>query len=135
MASAEDWANGRIDTLVAKKPGMSIASVYLKRGVHNYLAKESARIHDWIDHASLFICDEQGKVDTTMLFNDLLVVFKSMEEVPFSCELFRGTIGKGAVRIELPDNPISALLFGDHAAIRITEEDFLELKEMLVSEE
>ena len=48
---------------------MSIASVYLKRGVHNYLAKESARIHDWIDHASLFICDEQGKV-TSWYLND-----------------------------------------------------------------
>lgn len=40
--------------------------------------------------------------------------------------------GKGVIRFVIPNNPITGLLFGDTEAIRITEEDLKELKEIII---
>ena len=127
------WIEGRIDDFVSQNPGMKVASVYMKRGAKNYLARERGRIEKTIDNAALFICDEEGNIDSDMLFNDMLTMFKEMEETPFGKGIIQGTIGKGVVRFKLPDGPIFNLLFGNTGAIKITEADLLELKELFTS--
>ena len=58
--SLEVWADNRIDDFVSQNPNLKVASVYMKRGAKNYLARERGKIGDMIDSASLFICDEEG---------------------------------------------------------------------------
>lgn len=125
------WIEGRINSLAENCPGLKVASVYLKRGVSNYILREREKIDVIIDNASLFICDENGNIDTETLFSDLMRMFHDMDEVPFGCGIIQGTVGKGVIRFALPDNAITNVLFGDTGAIRITESDILELKKML----
>lgn len=128
--SLEAWADNRIDDFVSQNPNLKVASVYMKRGAKNYLARERGKIENVIDNAALFICDEDGNVDGDMLFKDMMTMFKDMEETPFGKGLFQGTIGKGTIRLKLPDNPVFNLMFGNTGAIKITEADFIELKEL-----
>lgn len=134
MRSVGKWADGRIDDFVVSNPRMKTASVYMKRGVKNYLAREDKAISDMIDGVSLFLCDEDGCVDADMVFDDLMAMFNEADEVPFGTGLLRGTVGKGMVRFQLPDNPIMTLLFGNSQAIKITSADFMELKNMITEE-
>lgn len=102
----------------------------MKRGAKNYLTRERGKIENVIDNAALFICDEQGNIDADMLFKDMMTMFREMDETPFGKGLVQGTVGKGIIRLKLPDNPIFNLMFGNTGAIKITEADFLELKEL-----
>jgi len=129
--SVGEWADCRIDDFAKANPRMRTASVYMKRGVRNWLAREDKAISDMIDNVSLFICGEDGEVDAGMVFDDLMATLDEAEETPFVCGLLRGTIGKGMIRFQLPDNPIMSLLFGNSQAIRITTADFKELKSMV----
>lgn len=126
------WTESRIDALATNHPNLSVASVYLKRGARNWLERESDRIGAMIDDASLFICDKNGDIDADMLFSDLLSAFKNMDEVPFGKGFIQGTAGKGVIRFVIPNSPITGLLFGDTGAIRITEEDLKELKDIII---
>lgn len=134
LCSIGKWADGRIDDFVESNPRMKTASVYMKRGVRNYLAREGKAIHDMIDGVSLFVCDENGCVDAGMVFDDLMTMFNEADETPFGSGLLRGTIGKGVIRFRLPDNPLMTLLFGNSQAIKITSADFMDLKDMLTKE-
>lgn len=131
--SLEVWADNRIDDFVSQNPNLKIASVYIKRGAKNYLAKKRGKLGEMIDNASIFICDEEGNIDSDMLFDDMMKMFRDMDETPFGKGILQGTIGKGVIRFKLPDNPIFTLMFGNTGAIKITEADFLELKELFNS--
>ena len=128
--SLEVWADNRIDDFVSQNPNLKVASVYMKRGAKNYLARERGKIGDMIDSASLFICDGEGNIDADMLFKDMMTMFRDMDETPFGKGFIKGTIGKGVIRLKLPENPIFNLMFGNTGAIKITEADFMELKEL-----
>ena len=45
------WIDERIDGLVSNNPQLKVASVYLKRGAKNFLAKQKDGIGDMIDNA------------------------------------------------------------------------------------
>ena len=130
--SLQLWIDERIDGLVSNNPQLKVASVYLKRGAKNFLAKQKDGIGDMIDNAALFLCDENGNVDADLLFNDMLSMLREMEEMPFGKGFIRGTIGKGSIRFALPDNPITSILFGKTGAIKITDADLIELKKLLI---
>ena len=110
--SLETWVDGRIDDFVTQNPNLKTASIYMKRGAKNYLARE------------------RGNIDADMLFKDMMTMFREMEETTFGKGFLQGTIGKGVVRFKLPNNPVFNLMFGNTGAIKITEADFLELKEL-----
>ena len=61
--SLETWVDGRIDDFVTQNPNLKTASIYMKRGAKNYLARERGKIENTIDNAALFICDEEGNID------------------------------------------------------------------------
>jgi len=130
-SSLETWIEDRIDEFVGSNPKLKMASVYMKRGAKNYLAREKGKIGNMIDSAALFICDENGDIDAEMLFDDMMTMFREMEETPFNMGIFNGAIGKGMIRFQLPNNPIFNLLFGDTGAIKITDSDFVELKNLI----
>lgn len=126
------WMDDRIDLFLQNNPALAPAGKYLKRGVANLMIKEDSRLEKGIDTLMLFIADENGNYDMGMLFDDALSMFKSMPEMPFDIGLLHGTIGAGTLRIQLPENPVISLLMGNIGAIKLNEEDFKELKNVLV---
>lgn len=134
VSALHSWIDGRIDQFVLGNPSLVPVRKYLKRGVANLIAKEDERIKKGIDTLMLFIADENGNYDMGTFFDDALAMFKSMPETPFDMGLLQGTIGAGALRIELPDNPIISMMMGNIGAIKLNEEDFKGLKEVLIKE-
>ena len=47
------WAEGKITSLCTDRPKLKPASVYLKRGLNNWLDREDARIDNVVDNVSL----------------------------------------------------------------------------------
>lgn len=132
LDSIGEWIEERIDTLAMEHPQIATGTVYLKRGAHNYFFKERKRIDEMIRQIEMFIADENGDVNVETLFNDFISMFKEIEERPFNAGPLRGKLGKGAVCIDIPDNFVCTLLFGDCNTIRITTDDLMELKNMVV---
>lgn len=131
VSSLHKWADDRISQFVSGNPALAPVEKYLKRGVTNMLNRESQKIEDGIDNLMLFIADENGNYDMDMFFDDALSMFKSMPETPFDMGLLHGTVGNGVVRVQLPDNPLVSLFMGNMGAVKITGDDFMELKSIL----
>lgn len=134
ISSVRQWANQRIDAFFTENKQFKPVSLYMKRAVNNLLVREDMKIEGWVDNAMLFIADENGEYSAETLFDDAMTIFKEMEEKSFNTGMINGSIGKGQIRIELPNNPIRSFLFGDMKAIRITDADFEELRTIITEE-
>lgn len=130
LDNIQEWANYKIDALVTSRPKLKLASTYLKRGVRNWVAKETGRINNTIDNILLFVADENGNVNTDILINDLVEMFKAMDVQNVKMGAFDIEYGKGEVKINIPHNPILDMLMGDLGQVKITTEDILEIKEL-----
>lgn len=128
----QSWVDSKIDNLVNAHPNLAVASVYLKRGMKNCIIHYDERINSFIDKMAMFICDEDGNINIDTVFSDLMSAFANMPEQEFRFGFVNGTLGKGVIRIILPQNLFARLLFSDIEAIRITKEDLLELKTVLL---
>lgn len=135
LDSLDLWLEERVDDMLKDNAAMAIPAVYIKRGCHNIINKYEGKISDGIDKAALFLADENGNIDANTLFNDAMELFKGMEEMPFDLGLIDGVIGKGKVAINLPDNILMSILFGNKKTITFNENDFLELKSLLLDQE
>ena len=130
LDNIQEWANYKIDALVTSRPKLKLASTYLKRGVRNWVAKETGRINNTIDNILLFVADENGNVNTDVLINDLVEMFKAMDVQNVKMGVFDIEYGKGEVKINIPHNPILDMLMGDLGQVKITTEDIMEIKEL-----
>ena len=133
LANMEEWANYKIDSLVESRPNLKVASTYLKRGVRNWVARENKRIDSMIDNVALFISDEQGNINTDVIIDDFLEMFKAMDVQEVNMGVFDVEYGKGEIKINIPHNPILDMLMGDLGQIKITTEDILEIKDLFKS--
>lgn len=127
------WVDNRIDSLVADNPAMVMVSAYLKRGARNYLSLNQERIGSAITQAGLFVADGQGDVNISTLFDDLKAMFQSLPLYPFDLGPLHGTIGKGEIRLSLPDNLFCNILFGNVQSVSIKADDFLVLRDFLLA--
>jgi hypothetical protein len=128
----EEWALEIVDGFTSGNPRMTMTGVYIKNGIRNYRKREEAKWDKMIDDAALFIADEKGEVDMDKVFKDAMQYLNDVEEMPISLGLFDGTIGKGTIKIHIPDNMLMRLLFGENSALILREADFKALKEMMV---
>lgn len=133
LESVDVWADARIDDMVKGSPMLAIPSVYMKRAAHNIIAKNKDKWDKQIDNATLFIADENGNIDADTIFSDMMQMLKSVNDYPFDFGIIHGKIDNGIVSINLPDNPFIAILFGSKRSINLTEEDFSELKDLIIS--
>lgn len=133
LANMEEWANDKIDALVECRPNLKMASTYLKRGVRNWIARENGRIDKMVDNIALFISDEEGNINTDVVIDDFLEMFKAMDVQKVDMGIFGVEYGKGEIKINIPHNPILDMLMGDLGQIRITCEDILEIKDLFKS--
>ena len=130
-AAVRKWAYGKIDELAADRPKLKAASVYLKRGLNNYMEREDKRINSMVDGLTLFVADKDGNIDTDMLIDDAVTMFKEMDVNYADMGIFGVEYGKGAVTINIPHNLFLDMIFGDLGKIRITAEDLLEIKQLM----
>lgn len=130
-AAVRKWAYGKIDELSASRPRLKAASVYLKRGLNNYMEREDRRINSMVDGLALFVADKDGKIDTDMLIDDAVAMFREMDVACAEIGSFGIEYGKGAVIINIPHNVFLDMIFGDLGQIRITAEDLLEIKQLM----
>lgn len=131
LQSIELWADSRIDDMVQGNPKLAVPSVYMKRAAHNIIAKNKEMLSRNIDNVALFIADEEGNMNVETVFNDMVQIFKSLEPMPYDLGVFGGTVGNGALTIDLPDNIVTSILFGSKKSIQFTTDDFAELKKLI----
>lgn len=133
LASLDLWADARISDMVKENPALAIPSVYMKRAAHNVIAKNKESWGKSIDNATLFIADEDGNIDANTIFADIMQMLKSVEDYKFDIGFIHGHIDKGVVSIDLPNGIATAILFGSKRSINFTEEDFIELKDLIIA--
>ena len=133
VGSVEEWGARLIDTYVADNQRLKPFSVYLKRGLHNGLARYDDKIQEMLDNTMLFIGDENGEYELGQVFDDAMEMFNDMDEMDVALGPVDATIGKGSIRIHIPRNAFTSILFGDTGAIRITGEDIKELRDLFVN--
>lgn len=132
LESVDVWADARIDDMVKGNPMLAIPSVYMKRAAHNIISKNKDKWDKSIDNATLFIADENGNIDADTIFTDAMQMLKVVENYHFDFGIIHGHIDNGTISIDLPDNPLIAILFGSKRSINFTEEDFVELKDLII---
>lgn len=135
LDSLDLWLEERIDDMIKDNTSLAIPSVYLKRGCHNIINKYEGKISEGIDNAALFLTDENGNIDAKTVFEDIMKIFSSMEETSFDLGIIKGIVGKGKISLTLPDNILTNIVFGSNKAITLNENDFLELKDLLLEEQ
>ena len=133
LESVDVWADARIDDMVKGNPMLAIPSVYMKRAAHNIISKNKDKWDKSIDKATLFIADENGNIDADTIFTDAMQMLKVVENYHFDFGIIHGHIDNGTISIDLPDNPFIAILFGSKRSINFTEEDFVELKDLIIA--
>lgn len=133
LESVDVWADARIDDMVKGNPMLAIPSVYMKRAAHNIISKNKDKWDKSIDNATLFIADENGNIDADTIFTDAMQMLKVVENYHFDFGIIHGHIDNGTISIDLPDNPFIAILFGSKRSINFTEEDFAELKDLIIA--
>lgn len=129
--AVREWAYGKIDELSTSRPRLKAASVYLKRGMSNYMEREDKRINSMVDGLTMFVADKDGNIDTDMLIDDAVKMFKEMDVAYTELGTFGIEYGKGAVTINIPHNVFLDMIFGDLGKITITAEDLLEIKSLM----
>ena len=132
LTSLDMWADARISDMVKENPALAIPSVYMKRALHNIIAKNKDSWGNSIDNATLFIADENGNIDANTIFEDIMQLLKAVEDYHFDFGIVHGHISNGAISIDLPDNIATAILFGSKRSINFTYEDFVELKDLII---
>ena len=133
LESVDVWADARIDDMVKANPMLAIPSVYMKRAVHNIISKNKDKWDKSIGNATLFLADENGNIDANTIFEDMMQMLKSVEDYKFDVGFIHGHIDKGVVSIDLSDGIATAIIFGSKRSINFTEEDFVELKDLIIA--
>ena len=133
ICNLEKWADKKIGAIVSTHPNMRVASTYVKRGLHNWLARETCKVDRMLADTMLFIADADGNIDTDAVIGDLVEMFKEMEVQQANIGSFRIDYGKGTIAITIPRSPWLDLFFGELGQIRIGIDDILELKELFAA--
>lgn len=127
----ELWATGLVDDFAKGTPKMTMAGVYLKNGIKNYRKISEEKWDKMLDDVAMFVADEQGNINLHTLFRDAMQFLDDADETPISLGIFNGTIGKGAIKIHVPNNVLMRLIFNDSSAVVIKKDDIIALKALL----
>lgn len=125
----QDWGNAKIEEMLPKKPA---PKAFLKNGLNNILTRYDADINKWVDNIFLFVADENGVIDSDTMVDSLVGVFKEMPKKEYSFGSIGIMAGAGEVTICFPHNFLMDMLVGDMGSVKITTEDILDFKNLIV---
>jgi hypothetical protein len=127
----EEWAIAIVDSFTANNPKMVVAGIYVKNGIRNYRKKKEGEIGKMIDDAALFIADEHGEVNVNKLFCDITQFMKDADDVYVDLGFTDAIINKGTLKINIPDNWFTNMIFGRGNALVIKESDISDLNGLI----
>lgn len=127
----QQWSSSKIDALVNAHPQLKPMSVYLRRGVSNYLQRIEGQIDSAVDMLTLFAADDAGNIDAGTLIGDAVEMFKLSDVREAKVGIFDLTYGAGEVVLSLPRNPVLDIFVGDLGVVKLTTDDLLELRNYL----
>lgn len=119
------WGNKKIDELFRNR---ATVAVLAKRGLNNFVALHDEKFNTYIDNAFMFLADENGNVDSDNMVDMLCELLTQMEQRSYTMGPMTAKIGAGVVAFELPHNFLLDMFTGNMGVIKLTKEDFLELK-------
>lgn len=129
ISSVKLWVDDKVDSMTASNPRMSVLAPRIKQGMGNMISK----YEDSIDNVMLFFTDKEGNLDVGNFFEEGMKMF---EELPVTHKKMMGidiAIGKGEIVATPPDNFFTSLLMGNTGAVKLTTEDFIELKDLILN--
>lgn len=129
--SVKVWGEKKIDELCIDRPRLKSASVYLKRGLNNWLDREGAQVDRMVSTLTLFAADKEGNINTDTLIDDAVNIFREMDVNYATIGAFGIEYGKGVITITIPHNVLLDMIFANLGKVTITAEDLLELKILL----
>lgn len=125
------WSEGKLNALCMAHPQLKPMSVYLRRGLTNYLDRIDDKVDSAVDMLLLFVADKDGNIDTDTLINDAVEMFKLSDVHQSNIGVFDLTYGAGEILLTMPHNPLLDIFFGNLGQIKLTAEDLLELRNYL----
>lgn len=125
------WSEGKLNALCMAHPQLKPMSVYLRRGLTNYIDRIDDKVDSAVDMLLLFVADKNGNIDTDTLINDAVEMFKLSDVHQSNIGAFDVTYGAGEILLSIPHNPILDVFFGNIGQIKLTAEDLLEMKNFL----
>lgn len=126
--SLKAWANNKIDILFPNKPQVR---AIVKNGISNIMCRVNDNINSYIDNLVLFLGDKDGNVDTDSMVDMAVNIFNEMEESSLDLGMVSIRTNRGELFIDLPNNIFLNMLVGNLGSVRLTSEDFKELKNYL----
>ena len=125
------WSESKLNSLCMAHPQLKPMSVYLRRGLTNYIDRIDDQVDSAVDMLLLFVADKDGNIDTDTLINDAVEMFKLSDVHQSNIGVFDITYGAGEILLSMPHNPLLDIFFGNLGQIRLTAEDLLEMKNFL----
>lgn len=122
------WANNKVDILFPNKPQVR---AIVKNGICNIMWRVDKDINSYIDNLVLFLGDKDGNVDTDSMVDMAVNIFNEMEESSLDLGMVSIRTNRGELFIDLPNNIFLNMLVGNLGSVRLTSEDFKELKNYL----
>jgi hypothetical protein len=128
LTALDGWTAEMVDLMGEKMPAVRGMKVYLQRGVHNMLHEKADEVEDMLETVAQFVVDENGNYDMGKFVDDVVQMITDTPEMPYELGILKGTVGGGKVRIVIPDNFITRIMFGDTGAICVTMDDVRRMK-------
>lgn len=125
----QEWGNKQIEDIIPNQPTMRFLA---KNWLNNFLNRHDSNMNVWFDNIFMAVADEQGKVDSDVMVDTAIGIFKEIK--PFEYALgggFSVEVGNGEIAVNLPRNMIMDALVGNFGRIRFTSEDMIEFKNLL----
>jgi hypothetical protein len=81
-----------------------------------------------LNNIALFVVDENGEYNLPKFVDDMTEVVKTMDETPWNIGIISGTLGKGKLRVHIPDNILTRLIFGESGAVCFSADDIAKMR-------
>lgn len=127
------WVDSRVEAMLQANPQINpVAAQYIRKGIANAAARQAGRIGEFVDKVFLFIGDADGEVDISTLLDDLVSMVKGCKETALlDSGLLSVKAGGGNILKLETRNPFVTFLTGGTTALRLDENDIIELKGLL----
>lgn len=128
-SALQEWGNAKIDEMLPKK---AAAKHFIKNGLNNMLSRYDDRLNGWMENLFVFVADENGVIDSDTMVDAIAGIFGEMPRKEYDMGMFHVTAGAGEVLVDFPHNFLTDMLVGDTGRIRLTTDDILEFKNLIV---
>lgn len=130
------WVDSRVEAMLRANPQINpVAGCYIKKGIGNFLSRERERIGKAVDTLFLLVGDEDGEINLQTLFSDAAAIMKGgKESVLLDSGLLSVKAGGGSILKLETRNPLVTFLTGGTTALKLDDNDIIELRELISGE-